>query len=185
MSEEQQYDGEDDALEVLGNLRDITAPRAMVNVEKTKREVMQCTGIELTDEPKGQGNDSDNKGVFYRVSFEVMTGGNQGYEWSESWWADTRIKKGKQKSAFKSVAMPKMKGLAMAVKGAQHQDSFWQGCVQSQATQLKDVEMRAQGLCGQRFIAELGVERGSAIVGAPGQFYADKQAIKGFVPAQS
>lgn len=192
MSEMQEYIGEDeDALRDIGNLADVNVPRAMINVEKPKREVLECTALELTNEPRDANGNSEAKGVFVEAAFHVLTGPNQGYEWKERWYGDTRIKAGKTKSAFRSVLYPKLVGLAMAVKGKQHEQTFYVGAFQSMDTALNDITMRAQGLCGQRFQAEVGLEYGSELPNqdnipkAQRKHYQDKQVIKGFVPAQN
>lgn len=181
-----EYDGEDD-LEQIGNLADVNAKRALVNVEKKKREKLQILSMDLTNEPRGEGND-DASGVFVDLLVGVIGGNNDGYEYKERVYADPRIKKGKKASAFKSVFMPYMKSLVLAIKGKSHEDTFFQGVVRSRETALEDIIQRASALCGQAFIAELGVERGGAMQDEkgnkiPDKFFDDKQRIFGFVPA--
>lgn len=183
---EVEFAGEDD-LETLGDLQDINVKRALVNVEKKRREHLEVLSIDLTNEPRGMGDD-DAKGVFCDLLIRVTDGPNADYEYKERVYCDTRIKKGAKNSAFKSMFLPFVIGVALAAKGKTASESYFTGCARSKETMLEDYVARATTLCGQRFTAELGVERGGQMQDEkgnkiPDKFFDDKQRIFGFVPA--
>lgn len=179
-----EYVGED-TLESIGALEDITIRRALINTEKKRKEHIEVLSFDLGDAADEDGNAQTR---YCDVTVRVTDGPNADYEYKERVYCDNRIKKGSKQSSFKSQFIPWVIGLAVAVKGKTAGSQYFQGCVRSQETIVEDFVSRAMSLCGQRATCELGIEPGGAIKDAngkaiEGKFYADKQKILGWVPA--
>jgi len=164
---------------------DIQYPRPLIHEDSPGREHLELVSLTMTDEPRGNGNESA-KGVFYDARFRVVTpdGGNNGYEFTQRVYADARIGKNddgtpKKASVWFSRGRPFLNGLVAATKGQKAIGSFWTVC---KGGGLKAYVDRALTLTGQRFKASVGVEKGDLIDknDKDGGRYRDKQIVKGF-----
>ena len=180
---DQVYVGEDDLSEI-GSLKDIQVRLPLMNQAKPKREKLQLVSMKLTNEPKGNGA-MDAKGVFITSIFGVIGGENDGREFPIITYADPRVGEGKKQSAYKSMAMPFLAGLAVAVHGSDVAENFYQNVIVSKQTALEDLISKARSMAGMQFSAEVGIEKGGTgkdkLTGAA-VTYSDKQAILAWIP---
>jgi hypothetical protein len=182
--EEVQYSGEDNATEI-GNLSDIQVRHPLFNQDVPRKEIIEFTEFDFVNEPKDGNGNAAAKGVKLLATIRVVSGTNEGEEFTQPVPADRRVRVGKKQSAYRSMLLPFVYGAAECILGKDN--TLFIGAVQSNETYLEDITARLQSLIGKRGVAMIGIEKGQKGKSADGEDiqYRDKQVVTAWYPKQA